>query len=68
MFVYVGDTRVNIENTLQAATTIFLREHNRVADKLQALNGYWDDEKVFQETRKIVIAELQHFSFKGKYA
>ena len=44
---------------LTAIQVMFLREHNRVAACLAALNPHWCDEDIYQETRKIVIATYQ---------
>ena len=49
------------QSALSMIHTVFMREHNRIADEL-AKNG-WDDEIIFQEARKIVAAEMQHITY-----
>ena len=58
-----GDFRVNEQIALVAMHTLWVREHNRIALKLNKINRHWTGEKVFQETRKIVGAMLQHISY-----
>lgn len=58
-----GDARVNEQVGLTAMHTLWLREHNRVADELQRLNPGWKDEITFQEARRVVAAELQHIAY-----
>ncbi|XP_071089130.1 salivary peroxidase/catechol oxidase-like [Haliotis cracherodii] len=58
-----GDHRVNENPTLQSMHTIFMREHNRIAKKLKALNCHWSDEITFQEARKIVGAIIQKITY-----
>ncbi|XP_006611344.1 peroxidase-like isoform X2 [Apis dorsata] len=59
-----GDYRVNTHPQLAVIHTIWHREHNRIADKLAELNPNWSDETLFQEARRIVIAEIQHITYK----
>ena len=61
--IYKGDIRSDDNPQLAALHTVFLREHNRIAEKLKRYNKDWDDEKLFQEARKIVIGELQHITY-----
>ncbi|KYB29080.1 chorion peroxidase [Tribolium castaneum] len=59
-----GDSRTNQMISLVALHTVFLREHNRLADELSKLNPHWDDERIFLEARRIVIAEVQVITYK----
>ena len=58
-----GDSRVTEQPQLTIMHTIWMREHNRVAQNLAKLNPSWSSETVFQEARRIVIAEFQHITY-----
>lgn len=44
-------------------TKIFVLEHNRIAYELSSIYPSWNDETLFQEARKLMIAEYQHIIY-----
>ncbi len=58
-----GDVRANENPALASLHTVFLREHNRLCDVLAQNNTSWDDETLYQEARKRVIAYWQNIVF-----
>lgn len=55
-----GDSRVNENIGLALITTLFFREHNRLAAQIGAANPALSDEEIFQRARKLNIAQYQH--------
>ena len=63
-FFVAGDVRANEHVALTIMHTIWLREHNRLVRQLAELNPCWDDERLYQEGRKIVGALMQVITYK----
>jgi len=59
-----GDLRALDMPGLATIHTLFLREHNRIARSLSS--KYTNDEEIYQQARRIVIAELQNIVY-GEY-
>ncbi|MBN9118149.1 MAG: peroxidase family protein [Planctomycetes bacterium] len=60
-----GDPRANETIELTALQTLFLRNHNRIAAQLQAAHPAWTDEQLYQEARKVNIAQYQGITYNG---
>ncbi|MGY1762277.1 peroxidase family protein [Geodermatophilus sp. SYSU D00779] len=54
----LGIPRGNIHYGFVMLSTLFLREHNRLADLISAEHPDWDDERVFQAARNTLIVIL----------
>ncbi len=57
LFAWGGD-RANNQIGYVMLNTLFLREHNRICDVLAKAHPTWDDERLFQTTRNILIVIL----------
>ncbi|XP_065216936.1 peroxidase-like isoform X1 [Planococcus citri] len=55
--------RVNLNTEIAATQVMFLRLHNILATDLQRMHPTWSDEIIYQETRRIVIAIVQHITY-----
>lgn len=58
-----GDSRANENLFLTTMHLIWARHHNYIASELAKRNPHWNDERLFQEARRIVAAQLQHVTF-----
>ena len=58
-----GDVRVNEQQQLITMHTVFTREHNRIADTLSDANPDWSGERVYQESRSLVGAQIQSITY-----
>ncbi|XP_050422954.1 lactoperoxidase-like isoform X2 [Adelges cooleyi] len=58
-----GDARANENMHLTTLHLIMVRQHNLIAGKLSSMNPHWSDERVFQETRHVLVAQIQHITY-----
>jgi len=58
-----GDSRANEQNVLAVLHTLWLREHNRIESVLHQVNPGWLGERLYQETRRIMSALMQHITY-----
>ncbi|ALC47780.1 cd, partial [Drosophila busckii] len=58
-----GDDRANENLLLTSMHLLWARHHNYLARGLHELNPEWDDERLYQEARRIVGAQLAHITY-----
>jgi hypothetical protein len=58
-----GDVRGNENVLLVTIETLFVREHNRVADLYAAAHPDWTDEQLYQAARQVVGAEIESITY-----
>lgn len=59
-----GDIRANEHVALTSMHTLWVREHNRIADEIKADNPHYTDEQIYQNTKILVEAEIQAITYK----
>ncbi|XP_070073415.1 peroxidase isoform X2 [Drosophila takahashii] len=59
----VPDKRNQFHATITLLQTLLVREHNRLAENLALINPDHSDERLFQEARKINIAQFQKITY-----
>uniref|UniRef100_A0A0A1XHX6 Chorion peroxidase n=1 Tax=Zeugodacus cucurbitae TaxID=28588 RepID=A0A0A1XHX6_ZEUCU len=62
--IRAGDGRSGEQPGLLALHHVWVGEHNRIALELSEMNLHWSDEKIYQETRRIVGAMFQHITYR----
>uniref|UniRef100_T1IMR5 Peroxidase n=1 Tax=Strigamia maritima TaxID=126957 RepID=T1IMR5_STRMM len=58
-----GDTRTNMIPSLVSIQTLLLRLHNNIASEFSRINPQWNDETLFQESRRVVVALVQQITY-----
>ncbi len=58
-----GDLRVNEQIGLISMHTLFVREHNRLADLIASLHPDLSGDEIYQLARKLVSAQIQAITF-----
>lgn len=62
-FFMAGDIRANENVALTSMHTLWVREHNRLADEIAEVDPTLTDEEIYQQARALVIAEIQAITY-----
>lgn len=63
LYYLAGDVRANEQLLLIAIHTLFMREHNRLADLIRSKNSYLTGDQVYEAARRQNIAIMQHITY-----
>lgn len=66
-FFLAGDHRANEHPVLTSLHTLFVREHNSLAKELKKAFPTWGDNRLFENARKINIAQFEKIVFNEWY-
>ena len=58
-----GDIRAQENPDLTALHVLFVREHNRLVDHLKTLNPQWTADQLFEQARRVVVAEIARITY-----
>lgn len=58
-----GDIRANEQVGLASMHTLWVREHNRIAEQIGSQKPFLSDEAIYQRARRLVMAEIQVITF-----
>lgn len=61
---HAGDLRVNEQVGLIALHTLFMREHNRQAERIAQRDRRLNDEQIYQAARAMVAAQMQAITYR----
>ncbi|MDA1137805.1 MAG: hypothetical protein O3B01_04415 [Planctomycetota bacterium] len=62
-FFVAGDARSNEHSALISLHTLFVREHNRLADEIKAANPGFTDDEIYDRARKINAAQIPSITY-----
>lgn len=58
-----GDVRANEQIGLTVMHTLFVREHNRIAETINTNNPSLTDQEVFEVARRLLIGKIQYITY-----
>jgi len=60
---FAGDVRANEQAALTTIHTLFVREHNRMAEKYKQDHPRWSGDKIYERAKRMVGAQMQVITY-----